>query len=76
MMYRHVIDECLERARNELRIYRGFHQDEYADHVQRRIDSLKRLRERAPVACFTADHYKEANERKSLKEILQEFSTV
>lgn len=50
MMYKHMIDECLERAREELAVVRKYHREEEIEHIQRRIDSLLRLRENAPKA--------------------------
>ncbi len=52
MMYVHVIDECIERAETELTMYRSKNLTEYAKHVERRIESLKRIREQAPTAVI------------------------
>lgn len=73
MMYKHVIDECLDRAREEYKIYRHNGRHEDADHVMRQIRSLKRLRRKAPEACFNAESYRAADENKSLAQILMEF---
>lgn len=51
-MYRHQIDECIDRAREELKIYRNYRREDDAEHVIRRIQSLKMLREHAPIAKF------------------------
>lgn len=50
MMYQHMVDECLTRAYKELAQHKLHGRADYADHVQRRIDSLKRIRKKAPVA--------------------------
>lgn len=52
MMYRHMIDECLKRAQTELSIYKRNNLPEYAKVVERRIESLKRIRKHAPKAKF------------------------
>lgn len=52
MMYQHTIDECIDRAETELRTLRKYHRIEDAAHVQRRIESLKRIRKHAPKARF------------------------
>ena len=53
MMYQHVIDECIDRAETELRMLRKYHRTEDAAHVQRRIESLRRIRKHAPKATFS-----------------------
>lgn len=50
MMTKQMIDECIDRATKELKTYRKFHRIEYAEHVERRIASLRRIREKAPKA--------------------------
>lgn len=57
MMYKHVIDEIIAKKEEELKKYRkGYRltkfqsQLEAAEHVQKCIDSLKRLRRKAPSA--------------------------
>lgn len=55
MMYKHQIDECIARANDELKTYRKYHRTEYADHVERRIASLRRIREKAPRAKIGAE---------------------
>ena len=75
-MYRHEIDECLERAYAELDVCktcRSYEYEEYAKHVRRRIESLKRLRKTAEKACFAPKIQQEEYERKTLEEILMEF---
>lgn len=72
-MYQHQIDECLERAYSELDTAQKFRQEEYADHVRRRINSLKRLRNDANKACFNAKPQDEVYERKTLEQLLMEF---
>ena len=73
-MYQHQIDELLERARAELRIYKQFNRTEYVEHVKRRIESLERLRVNARKACFATTQQDEIIERKTLGEILAEFT--
>lgn len=51
-MFRHVIDECIERAEEELSIYTIRGLTEYTEHVEKRLESLKRIREKAPIAEF------------------------
>ena len=53
-MYKHQVDECIARAEKELRLYRKYGRTEFADHVQDRIDSLRRIREKAPAAVIGA----------------------
>lgn len=53
MMYRHEIEECLERAKQERRIYQRNGKREEADHVSRRIASLERLYKQARYAYRT-----------------------
>lgn len=84
MMYRHVIDEILERKEKELQAYRrGYRlskissQLEAAEHVQRCIESLKRIREHAPIAYRSmrpehADVFI-PREKPSLKELLEGY---
>ena len=55
MMYRHIIDECIARSEKELQTLRKYHRTEDAAHVQRRIESLKRIRKDAPKARFNPD---------------------
>lgn len=50
MMYKHEIDEHLNRYKAELRLYRRLRRNEYADHVQRRIESWEKIRKKAPEA--------------------------
>lgn len=50
MMYKHQIDKCIDRALKELRIARKFRNAEYADHLERRIQSYHKIREKAPTA--------------------------
>lgn len=52
MIYKHEIDECIKRAREQQRVARRYHNPEFIDHIQRRIDSLERLRKKAPTAIF------------------------
>ena len=52
MMYRHVIDECIKRAQQDLSLLRRYGRHEDAAHIQRRLDSLRRLRKDAPVATI------------------------
>lgn len=52
IVYKHMIDESLTRAREELKIYQKYHREEEIKHVQKRIDSLLKLREDAPEAVF------------------------
>lgn len=72
-MYQHQIDECLERAYAELETAQKFRRSEYAEHVRRRINSLKRLREGAKKACFNPKPQDEVYERKTLEQLLKEF---
>lgn len=55
MMFVHMIDECLERAKAELSIYQRKNLTEYAEHVERRIASLMRIRKYAPKAIFGSE---------------------
>lgn len=50
MMYKHQIDKCIDRALKELRTARKFRNAEYAEHLERRIQSYHRIREKAPTA--------------------------
>lgn len=52
MMYRHMIDECIERQERSRDICLSFGRLDEAKHYQRAIDSYKRLRKVAPVARF------------------------
>lgn len=54
MMYKHQVDECIERAKKELALYRRYGRTEFIEHVQRRLDSLERIREKAPKAHIGA----------------------
>ena len=56
MMYKHQIDECLKRARADLKILDKYHRMEEADHVRRRIESYNRIRRDAPVAKIGANN--------------------
>lgn len=51
-MYKHMIDESLQRARKELEVCQRYHRTEEIRHIQRRMDSLLKLRENAPEARF------------------------
>ena len=73
MMYRHMIDECLNRAYRELAVYKKYNRQEDADHVQRRIDSLLRLREDAPKAANPPQGYEPISPKPSLKDILADL---
>lgn len=55
MMFRHVVDACIERAETELSIYRRNNLTEYAEHVERRLESLRRIRKHAPKAIFGSE---------------------
>ena len=77
-MYRHMVDECLKRAREELALYQMYHRTEEIQHVQRRIDSLLRLREKSPRARFQiaqdpAKPYKPAMSYEDYMEIMKEL---
>lgn len=54
MMYKHQIDDCIRRAEVELRVYRRYHRIEQVDHVERRLQSLRRIRKKAPTARIGA----------------------
>lgn len=49
-MYKHKVEEALERAKKEIAIYRKYGRTEEVEHVQRRIDSLNRIKETSPEA--------------------------
>lgn len=53
MMYRHEIEECIERAKRERSIYQRNGKHEDAEHVSRRIASLERLYKKARYAYRT-----------------------
>lgn len=53
-MYKHHVDECIARAKKELALYRRYGRTEFVEHVQRRLDSLERIREKAPKAHIGA----------------------
>lgn len=57
MMYRHVVEECIKRAEKELRTYRMYHNTEAINHVQKRIDSLYRIKQVAPAATIGKDSW-------------------
>ncbi len=52
MMYKHMLDECIARAKQDLSVLRRYGRHEDAAHIQRRLDSLRRLRKDAPVATI------------------------
>lgn len=54
MMFRHQVDECIARTRSELRNARKYRSSEYARHLERRLESYHRIREKAPVARIGA----------------------
>ena len=54
MMYQHQIDECIQRANEELRTARKYRRKDEMDHLQRRIESLYRIRNVAPKAKIGA----------------------
>ena len=84
MMYKDMIDEIIARKQAELETYRkGYRmtkfssQLEAAEHVQRCIDSLRRLREKAPERRRSvrppAETFK-PRENPTLEELLVEYS--
>ena len=50
MMYKHMLDECIARAKQDLSVLRRYGRKEEADHVQRRLDSLHKLEKQATKA--------------------------
>lgn len=50
MMYKHEIDECIQRQIDDRRKMIQYGQMDQAAFIQRKIDSLYRVREHAPVA--------------------------
>lgn len=80
MMHRDMIDEMIERKTKELKLYRRHYrqsgsmsQKDAADHVERCIESLKRLRRKAPPTrrYVTLEPVKEPI---TLEELLQSFA--
>lgn len=56
MMYKHQVDECIKRTRDELNVARKYHMTEEIDYLQRRLDSLYKLRDKAPAAKIGVGH--------------------
>ena len=54
MMYKHEIDECIQRQINDRRKMIQYGRMDQAAFVQKKIDSLYRVRENAPVAKIGA----------------------
>ena len=49
-MYKHQIDELIEKSRRELSLYRKYHREEEIKHVTDRLKSLRRIRENSRTA--------------------------
>ena len=52
MMYKHQIDDCIQRTQKQLRVVRKYQRKDEIKHLQDRLDSLYRIREKAPRARF------------------------
>lgn len=52
-MYKHEIEECIDRARAEKKICVKNGKIEEADHIQRRIESLQSIHKKARYAVRT-----------------------
>lgn len=72
MMYKHVIDECIERETKTRNICVQYGRLDEARHYQNKIDSLRRIREYAPEAKYEVTI--EKNKRKTFEELLREAS--
>lgn len=73
MMYDYMLEECISRAEKEIAIYRKLHRQEEIAHVQRRIDSLKRLRKYAKKSVNPPQRAYPTGEKPSLKDILADI---
>lgn len=52
MMYKHQIDDCIKRTQEQLNVVRKYQRKDEIKHLQARLDSLYRIREKAPRARF------------------------
>lgn len=54
MMFKHEIDECINRLANDRRVMLKNGRNDQARYIQQKIDSLYRVREHAPKAKIGA----------------------
>lgn len=75
MMYKHQIDELIARQKKMLRSYRSKpwseSHKEAAEHCERSIESLMRIRKNAPRARFVPRE--EMEHKATLEEILRDY---
>ena len=55
MMFKHEIDRCIKRQMRDRRRMQQFGNTEQVKLIQQKIDSLYRVREKAPVAKIGAN---------------------